>query len=483
MRTMSARDVALAVVLIPGLTTSHGMAADTCAEAKANVKNIESFMDCLNTCVSGPADVSDAVQCLPPKCLFTVTMSPQSAQRACTMGGCQLPRIILDCPGPSDGLRFRPSFLMCPVDSKGVDGQFGKDRIEIGEDNMKLRPTHTTFGTATFDMTMADVSIPPGADYVPMELKDVLSQSTGPRDKVGSKGCNNCHDDNGTTVVTDMFSNMLTARLSLDISPFGVFNEGLAQYTIGTNDILERMSRLGPGMNTKGSDGMPLEPVDVVKQGLSPICQCIKDPKRQDAIIQDNQNKSNFPKSQSGRGLGDMTPNPDIRTELGVMTRLCDALDAYVRPPAQSTQGACGTAPGTSCGGLAGGGKFLEPATAAVSVLNLQVTGEVVSDGANSFRFTDIDGDVSAFNYFTLTLIDPVYLSSLTGTQSASGDLLVTGVGVATVNAAMANIQLNIASVSGVITFQIVDTNSGKILANGTGEPGLASLEFLTDTP
>jgi hypothetical protein len=372
---------------------------------------------------------------------------------------------------------------MCPVDSKGADGQFGKDRIEIGEDNMKLRPTRTTFGTATFDMAMADVSIPPDADYVSMELKDVLSQSTGPRDKVGSKGCNKCHDDNGTTAVNDMFGNTLTARLSLDISPFGVFNEGLAQNTIGTNDPVERMFRVGPGMNTKGSDGTPLEPVDVLKQGLFPICQCLKDPKHQDAIIQDNQNNRNFPKNQSGRALGDQTPNPNIRAEIGVMTRLCDALDAYAKPPAPSTQGACGTAPGTSCGGLAGGGKFLQQPAAAVSILSLQVSGEVVSDSANSFRFADIDGDVSAFNYATRMLIDPVYLSSLTGTQSASGDLVVTGVGVASVNGVNTNIQLNVASISGNITFDVADANSGKILAGGTGEPGLASLEFLTGTP
>jgi hypothetical protein len=375
---------------------------------------------------------------------------------------------------------------MCPVDSKGVDDRFGKDRIEIGEDNMKLTPTRTQFGTATFDMTMADVSIPPGQDYIPIKLNDVLSkdQSTDKReDMTGSKRCNVCHLKNGTTTIMDMLGNKLIAQLSLDISPFGIFNEGLSQYTIGTNDILERMSRLGPGMNTKGSDGMPLEPVDVVNEGLFPICQCLKDPRRQDAIIQDNQNNRNFPKDQSGRGLGDQTPNPNIKAEIGVMMRLCEALDAYARPSAPSTQGACGTSPGTSCGGLAGGGKFLQPGFAAVSILNLRISGEVVSDRPNSFRFTDFDGDATAFNYRTRTLIDPVYLSSLAGTQSAGGDLVVTGVGAALVNGESTNIQLNIASIGGVISFEIVDINSGKILANGTGEAGLASLKFLAGTP
>jgi hypothetical protein len=87
--------------------------------------------------------------------MVTVTMSPHSAQCACTLGGCQLPRLIFDCPGlqngpgpPKDGLRFRPSFLLCPVDSVDAGGSFGIDRIEIGQDNEKL-----TENQNRFDMT------------------------------------------------------------------------------------------------------------------------------------------------------------------------------------------------------------------------------------------------------------------------------------------------------------------------------------------
>jgi hypothetical protein len=479
--------MALAVVLSLhfGITPLHIMAADTCEEAKANIRNrgtIELFMDCLNTCV--PADVSEAIQCLPDKCLITVTMSPQSAQRACTLGGCQLPRIILDCPGPADGLRFRPSFLLCPVDSKGAGDHFGKDRIEIGEDNRKLdRPIRTAFGTGTFDMKMADVPILPNNNYVSMDLEDVLSLKSG-RGNVGSKGCNNCHDANGTTMVTDMFGQMLEAQLSLDISAFGVFVEGLAQYTIGTNDPIERMLRIGPGMTTKGSDGMLLQPVDVVRQGLSPICDCIKDPDKQTAIIADNDNRRNFPKNQSGRGLGDGTPNPDMRTEIGVMTRLCDALQAYTTGPrGVGNSSACGTAPGTSCSGVAGGGKFLQQGTAAVSILSLQVKGEVVHDSASAFSFTDIDGDVSAFDYGTRTYINPVHLSSLSGSLSGSGDLVVTGAGVAAVNGVSTNIHLNAAKMNGVVTFQILNADTGMPLAGGTGESGLAKLDFIIGAP
>src|SRR5690242_1899653 len=79
------------------------IADDACVAARQQVNSIESFTNCLNVCLAPPSrevDVSDAVQCLPDRCILTVTMSPHSAQRACTLGGCQLPRLIFDCPGP-----------------------------------------------------------------------------------------------------------------------------------------------------------------------------------------------------------------------------------------------------------------------------------------------------------------------------------------------------------------------------------------------
>ena len=48
-----------------------------------------------------------------------------SAQPACNIANTQLPRIYLNCPGPAAGLRFRPTFTLCPNNA---------NRIEVGED-------------------------------------------------------------------------------------------------------------------------------------------------------------------------------------------------------------------------------------------------------------------------------------------------------------------------------------------------------------
>jgi hypothetical protein len=116
-------------------------------------------------------------------------------------------------------------------------------------------------------------------------------------------------------------------------------------------------------------------------------------------------------------------------------------------------------------------------------MLNLTLKGEVAHDSATAFTFTDIAGDVRAFNYQTRKLIEPVSLSSLTGTRSASGDLVVTGAGVASVNGVTTNILLNAAKISGVVTFEIRNADTGLSLAGGTGESGLSRLDFIPNTP
>ena len=101
-------------------------------------------------------------------------MSYQSAQAACTVAGCQLPRVIFDCPGPKDqngrdqGLRLRPSFLLCPLNSRpspddvlaGADDEYGINRIEMGEDT-----TRVDVDKEAGRMRMADIPIHPGANY------------------------------------------------------------------------------------------------------------------------------------------------------------------------------------------------------------------------------------------------------------------------------------------------------------------------------
>lgn len=300
----------------------RAIVSNACAGAKLKNNTIKSFTNCLNACLGPPAgkvDVSNAVQCLPDDCFLTVTMSPQSAQRACTLGSCQLPRLIFDCPGPqkapyrrSTPLRFRPSFLLCPVDSVDAHGFFGIDRIEIDQDNETLND-----GQNSFDMTMADVPITPRKEWKKKQLGETLSTEKT------DKGCKLCHAPNGITMVHG-----LKALLSRDLSPFkNDFNEHLASYVIGTNNPAVGKWEFG---TYRGSDGEKLTRLDVVNDKLMPICKCIKD--NRDAIKHDNddKNQAHFPRNQKRMQLGEKQKNPDIDAELNVMTKLCEELDTYV---------------------------------------------------------------------------------------------------------------------------------------------------------
>ena len=158
--------------------------------------------------------------------------------------------------------------------------------------------------------------------------------------------------------------------------------------------------------------------------------------------------------------------------------RLCDALNDYIKPPQpppQGARGACGTKPGTSCNGVAGGGKFL--LGSAVSVLNFIAQGETVTNGA-TFQFTGVESQISAFNYKTGVSINQVYLSSLNGSKSSSGDLTVVGTGTASVNGVMKFVQITTAKLGSAVSFQITDLVSGLPLAGGAGEANLSSLQY-----
>src|SRR5439155_33654 len=122
----------IALIVVLGMPPAAAMAD---APDPSAVHDINGFITCLNLIKAGKGTIADAVRCVPPGCYFTVTMSDRSAQKACALGGCELPRVIFDCPGPMDGLRLRPSFLLCPKDSVPSPGaQMGINRIEIGED-------------------------------------------------------------------------------------------------------------------------------------------------------------------------------------------------------------------------------------------------------------------------------------------------------------------------------------------------------------
>lgn len=104
---------------------------------------------------------------MPDKCKMTLTMNQESAQKACTLGGCKLPRVIFECAGPEMSLMFRPSLLLCPTDSK-FNGEFGVNRIEVGEDTKNPK-------NATEIVTkMAEVN-------VPLRFLTGVAQRTSPR--------------------------------------------------------------------------------------------------------------------------------------------------------------------------------------------------------------------------------------------------------------------------------------------------------------
>ena len=210
------------------------------------VKTIEQLVACMDGALAGQnVTVADAVQCIPPKCSLTLTMSPKSAQAACIKEGgdmgrkCQLPRVLLDCPGPP---RLQPSFLLCPTGSGEGDHQ-GSNRIEVGQDVDDLG-----------NMRMADIVVKPGLYEAPT---DFMSKKTADSDG-GTKQCNQaCRNVAGTPAVGE-------DERSQPIDPSGSFGSTQLAPCIISTDACDRKAT--PGV----CDG-----TQVTAQCLSDICDCI----------------------------------------------------------------------------------------------------------------------------------------------------------------------------------------------------------------
>ncbi len=452
-------------------------------DPSANVKDIMSFTACLNQVLpkaaKQPATISQAVMCVPKGCKLTATMSSESAQAACSLGGCQLPRIIFSCPGTGPNLRFRPSFLLCPVNNKS-NGVFGTDRIEAGEDTAKVEGDTGT-------MKMADFPIPPTTDFTKPNtmISNVLST------KGSDKGCNLCHgsakpepvnnDDPILSMPIDTFSKEFTVTESNIGTPNGT-EVNLTKRIIFTTD---------PGKvanpNAKGTDGKPLMKVDNIKA----LCDCIEtngakikaDANDPNVLLMSGfAQKNEDPKKQAENVAAVANPNLDPM----ILLNLCRGIQAY------STERACGNAAndqGTAlaCADVNGGGKFLSP-TGAVSTLVFDLSGQAQMTGSNSYTYADFEGPFSAYDYATRTTIDPVVITSLSVTASSSSpsaDLTITGTGLATINGSPTptNIQFDVQRTAGVISFQITDTDSNMTLASGTGETGLSAVSVTVNGP
>jgi hypothetical protein len=394
----------------------------------AGVRDIESFIACLNAINPGVGDrnIASATRCVPKGCKITLTMSPDSAQPACSLGGCQLPRVLLNCPGPKDQLRFRPSFTLCPL-LRG--GKAPLDRVEIGEDTERV--VNNNIGR----MRMADVGIPPGTDFTTITPAGSLSKATV--DGRGTKECNACHGDGGASAGGEQLSKPLhwmgRSQAQTNLQPYVIYSDEPGRLYTDT----KRFRR----------------------EGLKEICGCIE----RNAARIDRDARNNPPTDP-------VNQNPGI--DVLLMGRLCRNLQAY------GEECACGRGrlPDGSpakCGQVRGGGKFLNGTAA--SVFNYDLSGQAKRDPVN-FDFADIDGDLSAFDYASGTRIDGVILKSLKGATMASGDITVTAKGSAKVNGVATDIDVMTTRLGGVISYEIRNAANGMLIMSGAGEAGRSSL-------
>ena len=233
-------------------------------------------------------------------CYLTLTISP-SAQPGCTVAATdntpaiQLPRAILNCPGPppipnqanTSNLRFWPSYTLCPNPK-------WNNTIELGEDQIN-ESFAVPFAKSTGQMLMADTTIAPvaaggGGTFKKIDPPSVFSTVTV--NKRGTKGCNECH----TPVAP--FGAAGTEQYSAPGNPFGVFARGggsLVSHILFTNDPNQ-------GVNEKKISPIP------VKQDLKTVCDNITKYKKE--IV------AGGPKAiqAAGGGLGITVTPEDVET-------------------------------------------------------------------------------------------------------------------------------------------------------------------------
>lgn len=449
------------LVLAAGLVPT--LLALNCAPPPAvepdDVRSIEDFVRCVNARLAGNpnATSADTVQCLPPKCTITLTMSNISAQPACFTGECQMPRVLLTCPGPP---LFMPSYLLCPSDE-------GSERIEIGE-----------AVDVDGNMRMADIHIVPGP-FMAIDETAVISTND-------SKGCNSngltCHVSHGPQ------------QYSEPIDPFDG-SEG----SNGNPDCIIATDRCDQAaiQEEKGCFPTNDDPRVVRPQSLSKVCECIRE------------------------GNDDPQDELSMEDRGPLVEALCDALEGYQSSRGACAVVGCPAASGPECDDLLapcdpetgapldvasgyhcqaveedlfqcvadcpcrgwdllGGGKFL--VNTAVSMVRLELDGLVPTPDPGSFTDADgVTGELEAFNYLTRTLVQAVSFSSLEATQTGA-DFSASGTGTALVNGVPTNIAFTATQTGTVATFEVQDADTSAVLAGGTGEDNRAAFQ-LTVTP
>jgi hypothetical protein len=450
-RMRFSRHVAMAAALaVPLLGTTcppsggggggGGGEPEVAAVCPTEITTPEQFVDCLNDSFEAGQEVTiaDTVQCLPANCTVTLTVSRESAQAGCIMGGagdpnppsdveradtagaeptCQLPRVLLSCPRPPG---FMPSYTLCPVGSVS-DGVQGSNRVEIGEivddfDNMR----------------MADVPVPPGP-YEPLDPDEVISKVDGGQ---GTKNCNQCH---GNPVESPtMGDDELSDKFPPD------------EDCVICTDEPGKAAHPGNCQQKSGGDPRPAK-----AECLSDVCHCIDL-----AVAEDNH---------------------PLDTDQGrVIQALCHALEEY-----QQSQGVCGSdeCPGPTCldYSLEGGGKFLDE-DAAVSMVRLEVHGTAATNDPDEVVDSmDVTGSLSAFNYLTRTRIEMSGFSSFE-VHRTGADFTASGAGTALVDGTPTAVEFEATRTGGDVTFTVSEAGGGDPLAGVDGEVGRAAFD-LTLTP
>jgi hypothetical protein len=422
---------------------------------------IASFMTCVNgltntrntsrTNVGGQQDVATTVACIPKGCAVTLTMSTASAQAACKLGGTQLPRVLINCPGTGPGQSYRPSYSFCPMDSAGAGGIVGGDRIEMGQDV----PADPAAKIPPPWMEMADAPFRPTHQFPLFNVPGVFSvvHRVG-----GSKNCNFCHGNPGT-----LMQNGLNLQLSGPITSFNKFR------VIYSND---------PGNVDHLPDVAVLASQGLKAQTLPQVCSDIQ--QNQVAIKADLLARIAAAKA-AGRTLAG-------ETDLSIATALCRALVAKLFPGATIpaampllTPVQAAMAPSGSGYTLVGSGIFVSGTT--TSRLSLDMGAKGSDQRPNSVRLTGIGGTLIAYNELTHTLIQSVSLSAMQVDLWGSGNFSLTGEGRALVNGLESNIDFLAVRNRGPVSFQIRDADRGGFLAGGTSRSGAAGIEFSRVSP
>ena len=424
-----------------------------------DVRTIEHFVRCLNGRLAGRTDVdiSDSVQCLPPKCSITLTMSDTSAQPACfaESGPCQMPRVLITCPGPP---LFMPSYLLCPTHS-------GSKRIEIGEAI-----------DAAANMRMADIEFPEG-NYEDISETTIMS----PNDE---KGCNT----NGLTCHTVFTPPGTTFKYSKKIDPWIAAENGNPDCIIDTDRCEEDKQAITEEKECFPPAGGSRK---VRPESLSKVCECIRE------------NRPGF---------------EEIEGEFEYIEKLCDALESYQINRGACAVADCPPATGPDCEDpgapcdpttgatvdkasgyhcqpsdeegffecvsdcpcrdydLLGGGKFL--VNGAVCMVRLELDGLAATPNPDEFTDGDaITGELSAFDYLTRTLVESVSFSSLSASQTGA-DFTALGSGTALVNGAPTDIEFIVTQTGSDATFDLFDADTDALLCGSTGEDDRSAFQL-----